>query len=260
MQHPLIVLALLGISLYALYAFQRWRRSQPPAVVKKTTTRLLIYVTIALLVILVATGRLHWLIALIASAASALIPLFKRALPLLIRYFPMLAGFYRQAKAAKSRGAPSEGQTSTVATDTINMTLDHDSGDMDGEVLQGRFKGQRLSQLGLPDIIDILRECQQQDTESVPLLEAYLDRRFGNEWRESHQSDEGYQQSGAKTASDGAMAREEALAILGLSSDASEEDIVAAHRRLISKIHPDHGGSNYLATKINQAKSVLLKK
>ncbi|MFA5983215.1 MAG: DnaJ domain-containing protein [Methylococcaceae bacterium] len=57
-----------------------------------------------------------------------------------------------------------------------------------------------------------------------------------------------------------AMSIAEAYDVLGLKADASQQDILQAHRRLIQKIHPDRGGSDYLAAKINLAKKTLLKK
>lgn len=56
-----------------------------------------------------------------------------------------------------------------------------------------------------------------------------------------------------------AMTEAEALEVLGLKIGASQADIVQAHRKLISRVHPDRGGSDYLAARINLAKRVLLK-
>jgi len=72
-------------------------------------------------------------------------------------------------------------------------------------------------------------------------------------------SGNGSAQSGTANRA-GRMSRSEALKLLGLSEGASDKEIIAAHRRLIQQTHPDKGGTNYLAAKINEAKETLLVK
>ncbi len=155
----------------------------------------------------------------------------------------------------------SSGQSSTVETATIRMTLAHDTGEMDGTVLKGRFSGQRLAGLSFEDLIALLRECRTGDPEAAQLLEAYLDRVHSNAWQ-AHQN--GGTQDGKKSDTSGARSHgdmdvEEAYATLGLEPGASADAVKQAHRRLMKKLHPDQGGSTYLASKINQAKDVLLR-
>jgi hypothetical protein len=158
-----------------------------------------------------------------------------------------------------SFGSPGgSAQSSQVATDTLRMQLDHKSGALDGEVLRGRFIGRSLDSLGLSDLLELLADCQREDPPSVALLETYLDRREPD-WR-AHlaggAAPGGDQAGGARPS--GAMDEATAWSILGLAPGASADEIKAAHRRLMTKLHPDHGGSGYLAAQLNQAKDYLL--
>lgn len=146
----------------------------------------------------------------------------------------------------------SPGQKSRVATSLLAMELDHDSGTMDGDVLAGPSKGRRLSTLSADEMMAFHGLCKQANDQSQSLYEAWLDR-AQPEWRAAWGGS-------AKSASStgGAMTRDEALAVLGLKQGATPEDIKTAHKRLMKDFHPDKGGSDYLASKINAAKDVLL--
>ena len=185
-------------------------------------------------VAIVITGRLNllWM-------------LFALGLPALRRVRTLFAGF---------RG-PSAGSSSTVETAFVRMSLDHDTGTMTGTILRGRFAGLRLEELGRADLLALLRECRAEDEESARLVEAYLDR-ADPDWHADF--------AGARTGSappprgSADVTVDEAYEILGLAPGADAEAIRAAHRRLMKQLHPDHGGTDYLATKINRARDVLL--
>jgi hypothetical protein len=137
-----------------------------------------------------------------------------------------------------------------VETALLRMQLDHDSGDLQGEVLKGDFESWRLAEMDRSQLAELQAYCAREDNDSLQLLESYLQQRFPGE------APFGEQQ--AAPDSGGSVSRREALAVLGLEDGASEAEIVEAHRKLIQKIHPDRGGSDYLAAKINQAKDTLL--
>ncbi len=148
------------------------------------------------------------------------------------------------------------GRGSTVRTAALEMTLDHDTGIIIGRVLAGTYEGQELDSLSEAELVSLWDEIRS-DKESRDLLEAYLDGRRAD-WREAFDTDT---TAGEGRASDsGPMTQEEAYEVLGLSAGASNAEIVAAHRRLMKRVHPDQGGSTFLATKINAAKAVLLRK
>jgi hypothetical protein len=147
------------------------------------------------------------------------------------------------------------GQRSRVRSAFLDMSLDHDTGDMTGTVVQGAYAGRDLATLGEGELKALALEARA-DGDSLALLEAYLDRRFPG-WREDveRDADPGQRRPGPSQA----MTKEEAHEILGLRPGASAEEIRAAHRALMKRLHPDQGGSTWLAAKLNQAKDVLLK-
>jgi hypothetical protein len=151
-----------------------------------------------------------------------------------------------------SRSRPMGGESTSVRTPWVEMELDHDTGAMRGTVLKGAHAGKTLDRLGRDALLDLYREAGTADSETGRLLEAYMDRTLGADWR----ADAERQRSAARSGS--AMSSEEALKILGLKDGAGEDEIRAAHRRLMMQNHPDRGGSDYLAAKINEAKDVLL--
>jgi hypothetical protein len=171
------------------------------------------------------------------------------ALPLVILGFTLLGWsfpFLDGGSARKSRG-----QRSSVRTEMLEMTLDHDTGEMDGQVRKGRFAGRRLSELTIPQLQELLEEARQVDPQAAQLLDALIERAGGRSGRA------GGAGNGAYTT--GAMTLEEAYAVLGLQPGVSREEIQQAHRALMKKYHPDQGGTTYLASKINEAKEILLR-
>ncbi len=147
----------------------------------------------------------------------------------------------------------SPGQTSRIETDHLEMELDHDTGEMHGRVLKGMFAGRDIDTLSPTDLGLLWQDCRHTDLRSAQLVEAYLDR-IHPTWREDMARGE----SDMSRGPDGRMTEEEALEILGLKPGADEEDIRRAHRELMLRLHPDRGGSTYLAAKINEAKDVAL--
>lgn len=169
-----------------------------------------------------------------------------------VLFGPLAWQLWRRFQAQRTfarGGAASPGQASDVETATLAMVLDHDTGRMSGRIKRGRFAGQELADLDLPLLLELLREVAAEDPDSVPLLEAWLDRAHPD-WREAAPPP-------ARPAS-GRMGREEALAVLGLAEGATAAEIRSAHRRLMMMAHPDQGGSDWLAARLNEARDVLM--
>jgi len=182
------------------------------------------------------------------------------AIPLVLFGFALLrlplgSWFGSSGPFGSSRKSP--GQKSEVCTDALEMELDHDSGQMEGRCLKGQFAGRTLSSLSDGELLLLLAELRDTDAQGAALIEAYLDQRAQG-WREKGGDDAAREQARAQRGGRIRMAPDEAYAVLGLGKGASEGEIRAAHRKLMMKLHPDQGGSTYLAARINEAKEVLL--
>ncbi len=236
---PLLVLGIcvavgLGLAGY-------WLLNANPATIRKVLKWGLIGAVVLGILALIARGNPSYL----WTAGLFVIPMLLR--------WRRISQYFRNA--AKTAAGPSPGQTSSVRTEHLEMTLDHDTGAMSGTVLSGSHAGRELSELALDDLLDLLAECRE-DPQSVQLLESFIDRAHGDDWRHSESKSE--HRSQGPSAAGGTMSRAQALEILGVAEDASEKEIRDAHRRLMLANHPDRGGSTFLAAQINQAKEVLL--
>lgn len=219
---------------------------------KQFNMLLVLAAILTIIMVLILLGRISptFIIAPIMVAATFLL----RNLHLVIRLLPLWQ-MLRTRTAKSAYGSAGGNDSSSIRTRFLLMQLLHATGDMDGEVLEGDFKGARLSTLSVEQLLKLARECQQ-DPDSLQILEAYLDRAHP-EWRAQQGASSG-QSASAPPAAETGMSEEIALEILGLAKGASRDDVVLAHRRLMQKMHPDRGGSDYLAKKINAARDFLL--
>lgn len=201
------------------------------------------------LIYLGLTGRLHWLFALLGAA----LPFLGRALPLALRVWSAVTTFkwLKRFSGGQRKAHRASGQRSELNTRFLSMTLDHASGDMDGRVLEGKFNGTWLSAMTLEQLMELHQHCQE-DADSLKVLEAYLDR-VHPDWSQEETENTRYDSSES-----GNVTKKQAWEILGLEPGASRKEIIEAHRRLIQRLHPDRGGSSYLAARINEAKRVLV--
>jgi hypothetical protein len=166
-----------------------------------------------------------------------------------------LLGLWPLSRSFGGRTQKSPGQVSRVRSAFLEMELDHDSGAMRGRILAGKHEGVTLDALDVATLVGLLPDIDQ---ESHALLAAYLDRRVPG-WREHAQANTATGQGSAPHTT-GPMTQQEAYQVLGLQPGANDAEISRAHRTLMKKLHPDQGGSTYLAARVNEAKDILLRR
>jgi len=230
---------LLGAGLLgALLLGAFWFANSEPKQVMRVGRIVGALVLIGIAVLLLISGRLPMALAAIAFA------------------LPMLMRLRALRNYARSAFGPARGQRSTLRTRYLDVSLDHDSGEMDGTVTTGPFEGRRLSEMDLEALQDLGRAVED-DPQTAQILLAYVQRRFGAD--AAGVGGQGSSSGGGGAAqSSAAMTEAEAWQILGLEPGAGEGEIKSAHRRLMRQFHPDQGGSAYFAAKLNQARDLLL--
>lgn len=241
---------LLGIAtLVAVYFLLKWYSDASVKQIKGSAKWIGVTILIVGIGALAVTGRLGAAFALLMGFGAWAFRVFH-----MVNMARQFSGMFRSFGFNKGFGAgPSAGGASNVTTAFFDMSLDLATGAMDGQVTAGSARGQRLSQIPLPGLLNLLQEVAG-DPDSQNLLEAYLDRTHPD-WREAS----GAGPSSSAPAGSGAMTRDEAYRILGLKDGAGPDEVKAAYRKLMAQLHPDRGGSDYLAAKVNQAKDFLAK-
>ena len=233
------MILLLAVALALIILVRRAQR-QPPHKRRAAYLQIVLGSSVVGVVILTLMGKMHW----IGAALTGLLVATRQVLPLVVRFLPVLGSLRSQGSAA--------GKQSEVVSRILKMTLDHDSGDLSGVILEGPHKDWLLDELDRQQLDELMAFCQQEDADSAQLLKSYFEQRFPGDDNQS----EGYEQPSGGGSS--GLTHAEALSLLGLVEGATREEIIAAHRALIQKLHPDRGGSDYLAAKINEAKDFLL--
>ena len=233
---------LVGLSLAA-----RWYVSASAQSILRVFKWTAIIGCLAIIVVIILTRQLTWA----AFMLPAMIPWLLRA-----RQASRTAkNWSRMASTSQGASGMAPGQTSEIETRYLRMYLAHDSGEMNGDVILGQFSGKTLRSLSFEELIILLGEVKD-DNHSIQVLVAYMERYHEEAWRESKHATEDVNTQMDKA--NGSMTISEAYKVLGLEEGAKLDTIKESHRRLMSKLHPDHGGSTYLATKLNEAKDLLL--
>lgn len=262
---------ILGFGLFIATGFiLRWLAKARPSDIRH-----LLFGGIAVLLVLVGlwlllTGKL----AAMFAALVAAIPFLFRVLKFGVMwpFFKRMFGSARyRGRGANPHGSSSNGtrrnRFSEIRTQFLVMQLEHETGRLSGSVIAGSLAGRDLDGLGLDELQHLYVECCSAQDQSRTVLGTYLDRRSDcQDWRnwdcvgradgsssrqEQHGGNSGFRSEGMDVT--------EASKILGLGKNPSRAEINRAYQTLIKAVHPDHGGSDYLASRVNAARQVLLR-
>lgn len=221
----LLALGLIFLLFKAINSYKRLPAQKRKAFLLKCA----LFAAVALLLLGVATGRMHWVGAIVA----AMLPLLRFGAGTLTRVLPMWLN--------------RTGGVAPVKTPYLDVKVAVTKGTIFGEILQGPHAGKKIESLDDNELEELERFYQGKDAKSFYLIK-FARRALTGKAEQQQQA-----------PSFGDPSREEALQTLGLSGTPTREEIINAHRRLINRLHPDRGGSDFLAARVNQARDVLLK-
>jgi hypothetical protein len=229
----IVILALLALLFFLLKRFNRLSKEKQ----KKISKTVIFSALGLLLVVLVLSGRLSWVFA----AAGAVLPLIPRLMRFALSFGPTVWPYLKRFQ---------QNRQGHMQSRFIKLQIDMLSGELKGEVLEGEQAGQKLQDLTLSQLQQLLQTYQSEDIDSANLLQAYLNR--------VHPGWSGADSGSTYTPSNSQMTEQQAREILGVSAEADKKEIGKAHKRLMQKLHPDRGGSDYLAVQVNQARDLLI--
>ncbi|WP_417815633.1 J domain-containing protein [Thalassospira alkalitolerans] len=262
---------LMGIGLFVGAGFViKWLSAAEPKDVRKLGAWAVVLVLVLLAGWLLLTGKLAAMVAALVAAIPFVARILKIGLlwPLLRRMFGA-ARSRGGAGRSSGRSGVGSGWVSEIKTNYLHMYLDHDNGQLGGTIVRGAMAGRDVDTLGVDELQSFYVECCGAQDQSQIVLETYLDRRPDcsgwRNWQASRNADDhGNGKAGQNNEQaengfrSGEMDAGEARKILGVADNATREEINRAYQVLIKAVHPDHGGSDYLASKINAARSLLL--
>lgn len=236
MLRVVFILLILALLFYLSVLFRRLNFAQRNKLIK----RLAIFCVLGIVVLLVLSGRVNFIFAAIA----ALLPVIPRLFRFIMGAWPALMPYFKRYR---------QNHLSSMQSRFIQLQINIITGELQGEVLAGEYKGQLLQKMTKEALLSLLEQCKQQDAESAALLIAFLDARHAD-WSNAKtgNNNDSFRQPETK------MSKKQACEILGVPENSNKKQVIAAHKKLMQKIHPDKGGSVYLAQLINQAKDTLI--
>ena len=227
----LLALGLIFLLFRAMHSYKK----MPPAKKKAFILKCVLFGAAGLLILGVVTGRMHWFGAVIA----ALLPMLRFGAGAFTRVIPFW--LHRTGGVAPFK------------TPYLDVTVVIQQGTLTGTILQGPHQGKRIEDLNDKELEELEFFYKDKDVKSYYLI------KYGRRAFSGATQNKGSNQSQNQTPTFADPSREEALQILGLNGDPTKEDVIQAHRRLINRLHPDRGGSDFLAARVNQARDILLK-